>query len=587
MGAGVSAGENNDELVDNLIEANYIKTSTVERVLRAVDRGAYFLPDPPADAYRDVAWKNGNFHISAPCIYSEVMEGLKLRPGLSFLNLGSGTGYLNTVAGLLLGTYGINHGIEIHENVIEYAYMRLEDFKKHSGAMDEFDFCEPKFMQGNCLSLPSGYHQYDRVYCGAACPEKYLSYMKNLIKVGGTLVIPINERLIEMRRMSETSWNTHYLLSVSFTTLIKPEQVNQETVPFFDIEPLSLQELCRTTVRNLLRRNIELEHPKVKSIKKCRRTLRKKKPGKREGNNRRDTRKDFIEFFLLTMGRKKKRRSAAAAHDRDNDESSGSSSANNDTDGPSSDSDESSADDPMDTAQRACRILGMKPRTNNASTSSGNSNNNETEEASSSKQIATEVTPEEMETESKVIVHRENITEVESCEPTFENIQKEVSFNVTVESVVIDGEEKLVNVRTGEVVDENKQKTHQQGRLDNGSIDDEIIISDLPVDVVKVLSSSSDDDQDNKRCKRGLKEKEKKLSSKWRKIDRVDVPKKYSDSEDSTDNEDKSDSESEFVEMMNRKKMYISPYTAHMRNKIQQLPLPSNVKKFLNFYREF
>jgi hypothetical protein len=307
----------------------------------------------------------------------------------------------------------------------------------------------------------------------------------------------------------------------------------------------------------------------------------------REGNNRRDTRKDFIEFFLLTMGRKKKRRSAAAAHDRDNDESSGSSSANNDTDGPSSDSDESSADDPMDTAQRACRILGMKPRTNNASTSSGNSNNNETEEASSSKQIATEVTPEEMETESKVIVHRENITEVESCEPTFENIQKEVSFNVTVESVVIDGEEKLVNVRTGEVVDENKQKTHQQGRLDNGSIDDEIIISDLPVDVVKVLSSSSDDDQDNKRCKRGLKEKEKKLSSKWRKIDRVDVPKKYSDSEDSTDNEDKSDSESEFVEMMNRKKMYISPYTAHMRNKIQQLPLPSNVKKFLNFYREF
>jgi hypothetical protein len=32
-----------------------------------------------------------------------------------------------------------------------------------------------------------------------------------------------------------------------------------------DIEPLSLQELCRTTVRNLLRRNIELEHPRLKA----------------------------------------------------------------------------------------------------------------------------------------------------------------------------------------------------------------------------------------------------------------------------------------------------------------------------------
>lgn len=103
MGAGVSSGESNDDLIDNLIEANYIKSSIVERIFRAVDRGAYFLPDPPADAYQDVAWKNGNFHLSAPCIYSEVLEKLQLGPGLSFLNLGSGTGYLSTMVGLAIG----------------------------------------------------------------------------------------------------------------------------------------------------------------------------------------------------------------------------------------------------------------------------------------------------------------------------------------------------------------------------------------------------------------------------------------------------------------------------------------------------
>lgn len=153
MGGAVSAGVNNDDLIDNLLEDGYIKTSTVERIFRAVDRGEYFLPDSRGTAYKDLAWKSGNLHISAPCIYSEVMEGLNLESGLSFLNLGSGTGYLSTMAGLILGTGGINHGIEIHEDVVEYASKKLEDFKKHSGAMDEFDFCEPKFIQGENIRL--------------------------------------------------------------------------------------------------------------------------------------------------------------------------------------------------------------------------------------------------------------------------------------------------------------------------------------------------------------------------------------------------------------------------------------------------
>lgn len=106
MGGAVSAGEDNDELVDNLKEAQYIRTAPVEQAFRAIDRADYYLEEFKENAYKDLAWKHGNIHLSAPCIYSEVMEALDLQPGLSFLNLGSGTGYLSSMVGLILGESG-------------------------------------------------------------------------------------------------------------------------------------------------------------------------------------------------------------------------------------------------------------------------------------------------------------------------------------------------------------------------------------------------------------------------------------------------------------------------------------------------
>ena len=50
---------------------------------------------------------------------------------------------------IILGPYGINHGVEIHADVVEYAQERLRDFRAHSPALDEYEFCEPKFVQGN------------------------------------------------------------------------------------------------------------------------------------------------------------------------------------------------------------------------------------------------------------------------------------------------------------------------------------------------------------------------------------------------------------------------------------------------------
>lgn len=254
MGGAVSSGQDNDELIDNLKEANYIKSPEVEHVLRVIDRANYFPEGTKQHAYKDLAWKSGNVHLSAPCIYSQVLESLELKEGLSFLNLGSGTGYLSTMIGLIIGANGVNHGVELCGDVVEFAETKLKEFLRTNPVYQGTNFCEPVFIVGNCLCLNAHYRQYDRVYCGAACPSEYVEYMKSLVKIGGILVMPFNEKLFRMRRTGDTEWDIEGLLPVSFAPLINCKDDKKDFPQFIEIptHPRYLQDLCRLVIRRTL-----------------------------------------------------------------------------------------------------------------------------------------------------------------------------------------------------------------------------------------------------------------------------------------------------------------------------------------------
>lgn len=102
-------------------------------------------------------------------------------------------------------------------------------------------------ISGNCLCLTSDTRRYDRVYCGAACPEIYESYMKNLLRVGGILVMPLNEQLLQIKRTSDTTWDVHSLLPVSFASLIQPIQGRQEWVQMSKLQCSTMFVLYRVS----------------------------------------------------------------------------------------------------------------------------------------------------------------------------------------------------------------------------------------------------------------------------------------------------------------------------------------------------
>ncbi|CAG9833977.1 unnamed protein product [Diabrotica balteata] len=585
MGGVVSSGQNNDDLIDNLLEADYIKTPIIERVFRAVDRAEYFLPEGKSHAYKDLAWKCGNLHLSAPCIYSEVMEGLRLEPGLSFLNLGSGTGYLSTMVGLILGTYGVNHGIEYRRDVIWYANKKLEDFKRHSGAVDEFDFCEPKFVQGNCLCLTSDWNaQYDRVYCGAACPEQFESYMKNLLKVGGILVMPLNDQLMQIKRSSTTYWETTSLLPVSFASLI--QVVNEQEVQMIEVEPLSLQVLCRSVIRNILRKNVEKENPPIKRQLTANKAPKKKRALRRlvarvleRGRAAfADEEDGFLNFVL---GAFNDRNFVAYQTDLENN----SSSRENNTETEQSSEDnrmETDTTESADEHKKSTRnpvihtqaVIEQKPTisTSRNEADEGPSNTNtEMKSSSPEKSSPTAHVLNETVEEHTVISRRADGEDVEeeSGEPRGETAPP------TAEQLNESGPSQ-------ERVQDDGKKNKKREKVDSG-LGDEIVeahsVSSDEESVDDTHSSSDDEDdaQKEKRNKRTQKSENKNLSSlKWRRIE-TNINTIVTNSSSDNETEEPKD---------NEMKMYDSPYTEHIKAKIQQLPLPTCLKRYLNYYRE-
>lgn len=148
-------------------------------------------------AHTDQPLKEDNVHISAPHIYGSVMEALELPPNspLSFLNIGSGTGYLSCIAAEIMGPTSTHFGIEIHADVVEHCRRSIATWK--AARQDEIGntkFAHMEIIHGNGLLIDSSQGEaavgFDRIYIGAAVEKRNLRQLTALLRPGGILVGP-------------------------------------------------------------------------------------------------------------------------------------------------------------------------------------------------------------------------------------------------------------------------------------------------------------------------------------------------------------------------------------------------------------
>ncbi len=97
-----------------------------------------------------------------------------------------------------IGPNGINHNIEIHKELIDYAKQKTIEFVNTSVHFDDFDYCVPKFVHGNCINLKvtSDMLLYDRIYVGAGVTNAEEPFFSSLLKINGILIMPLNDSVI-------------------------------------------------------------------------------------------------------------------------------------------------------------------------------------------------------------------------------------------------------------------------------------------------------------------------------------------------------------------------------------------------------
>lgn len=180
-------GANYEELVSNLQKRGILTSYDAAIAMSKVDR-KLFVPRT-GKAYNDSPQVIGyGATISAPHMHSHCLSLLAghAKPGMSVLDVGSGSGYLTAVFGLMVGEKGLVVGVEHIPELVE----RSIDAIKQTPAGELMDkgriiVLEADGKLGNEEGAP-----YDCIHVGAAAAELPEALVAQL-RPGGRMVIPV------------------------------------------------------------------------------------------------------------------------------------------------------------------------------------------------------------------------------------------------------------------------------------------------------------------------------------------------------------------------------------------------------------
>jgi protein-L-isoaspartate(D-aspartate) O-methyltransferase len=202
------------DLIKHLAEGTgVLKNHLVRKAFVDVDRAHFVDPDYLSEAYEDYPLPIGHGQtISQPTTVAFMLELLDARKGEKILDIGSGSGWTTALLAHIVGQDGRVFGVELIPDLVEFGKKNLARYNFKHASIEQ---------AGENLGLPRE-APFDRILVSAAAdnfPQELLAQLKT----GGVLVVPIQNSIYKIEKISEQEVRKKEYPGFVFVPLIKKQ----------------------------------------------------------------------------------------------------------------------------------------------------------------------------------------------------------------------------------------------------------------------------------------------------------------------------------------------------------------------------
>lgn len=201
---------NKKELIIFLTRNNILKTKSIIEAFEKIDRKDFILKKYTNEAYNDYPLDIGsNQTISQPSTVAFMLELLSPKKGDKILDVGSGSGWTTALLGYIVGSEGKVCGIELIPDLVLFGRANLE----------KYDFKNTKIYQATKDLGLKDKGPFDKILVSASARDVPEELIKQL-KVGGTMVIPIQDSIFRLFKKSRKKIEKEKIPGFVFVPLI-------------------------------------------------------------------------------------------------------------------------------------------------------------------------------------------------------------------------------------------------------------------------------------------------------------------------------------------------------------------------------
>jgi len=201
------------KLVNDLIQKGYLKSDPVIDAFSEISRMEFVPKELELEAEEDIALPIGYGQtISQPLVVAFMLELLDPQRGQKILDVGSGSGWTTALLSYIAGAEGKVIGIERIKELKEFGERNADKFGYVRKGIAEF--VEGDGSQGFPEKEP-----YDRILVSAVSYE-VPGALKDQLKVGGKLVMPIGNSVIYLEKKGENDFYKEEFTGFYFVPLV-------------------------------------------------------------------------------------------------------------------------------------------------------------------------------------------------------------------------------------------------------------------------------------------------------------------------------------------------------------------------------